>query len=47
MESLGIYGKIIREYEGEGFLTLYDGRTCNCSLRAVQISDGKIMANNG
>lgn len=44
MESLGIYGKIIREYEGTGHLTLFDGQTCNCSVRAVQIADGKIMA---
>jgi hypothetical protein len=44
MASLGIYGKILREYEGKGSLTLYDGQTCNCSVRAVQIADGKIIA---
>jgi hypothetical protein len=43
MESLGIYGKIIREYEGMGCMTLYDGQICACSVKAVQMADGKIM----
>lgn len=43
-ESLGKYGKIIREYEGKGLLTLYDGQTCNCLVRAVQLANGKINA---
>jgi len=45
MEPLGEYCKIIREYEGKGLLTLYDGQTCNCLVRAVQFADGKIVAN--
>jgi hypothetical protein len=44
MESLGIYGKIICEYEGKGLLSLCDGETCSCLVKAVQMADGKIMA---
>lgn len=44
MISLGTYGKIIREYEGEGLLTFDDGQGCACSVHAVQLADGKIMA---
>ncbi|MFC1980939.1 hypothetical protein ACFLVN_01685 [Chloroflexota bacterium] len=44
MLSLGAYGKIIREYEGNGLHTLNTGQTCNCSVRAVQLADGKLMA---
>jgi hypothetical protein len=45
MESLGVYGKNLREYEGVGSLDLDSGQTCNCRLRAIQLADGKIMAN--
>jgi hypothetical protein len=45
MATLDSYGKIIREYDGKGLLTLCDGQTCNCSVRAVQLADGKIIAN--
>lgn len=44
MASPDTYGKIIREYEGTGLLTLCDGQTCDCSVRAVQLADGKIIA---
>ena len=45
MESIGIYGKLIREYEGDGYITLDSSQTCNCSMKAVQLADGKVMAN--
>jgi len=45
MESLGIYGKIIREYEGDGIITFASSQTCKCSIKAVQLADGKVMAN--
>jgi len=45
MKALDTYGKIIREYEGKGLLTLCDGQTCNCSVRVVQMTSGKIIAN--
>jgi hypothetical protein len=44
MNTLENHGKIIREYEGKGVITLYDGQTCNCSVSAAQMSDGEIMA---
>ena len=44
MESLGIYGKIIREYTGDGFITLNSGARCCCHIQAVQLSNGKIIA---
>ncbi|MCK4822029.1 hypothetical protein KA005_40070 [bacterium] len=44
MESLGLYGKLIREYEGDGFITLDSSQTCKCSIKAVQLTDGKVMA---
>lgn len=44
MVSLQTYGKVIREYEGEGLLTFDDGESFACSIDAVQLADGKIMA---
>jgi hypothetical protein len=44
MELLGIYGKIIHEYEGDGSVTLDTGQIFKCSIRAVQLADGRIMA---
>ena len=44
MESLGMYGKLIREYEGDGFITLDSSQTCKCSIKAVQLANGKVMA---
>ena len=43
MNTLENHGKIIREYEGKGVMTLYDGQTCNCLISAAQMSDGEIM----
>jgi hypothetical protein len=44
MGSLDIYGKIIREYASDGVTTLDTGQSCKCSVCAVQLADGKIMA---
>ena len=44
MEPLGIYGKLIREYEGDGYITLNSSQTCKCYIKAVQLADGKVMA---
>ena len=44
MVSLSTYGKIIREYEGEGFVTFDDSKDFNCSIHVVQLADGKIFA---
>jgi hypothetical protein len=44
MTALNIYGKIIREYVGDGCITLDTRQICKCSVRAVQIADGKIIA---
>ncbi len=45
MVSLGIHGKIIRQYHCRGLLTLYDGQTCDCLVQTVQLADGKVIAN--
>jgi len=43
MDELGIYGKIIRDYETDGFMTSNGGQVCKCAIRAVQLADGKIV----
>jgi hypothetical protein len=45
VKPLEVNGKIIRDYEARGSLIFYDGKSCNCSIRAVQLANGKIMAN--
>lgn len=44
MLSLDTYGKIIRRYEGNGFITLDNDETYKCYITAVQLADGEIMA---
>ena len=44
MESLEKYGKVIREYYGDGFATLDNGKNCKCSVCMAQLANGKIMA---
>jgi hypothetical protein len=38
------YGKIIREYEGNGRILLHDGQSSSCLINVTQLSDGKIRA---
>jgi len=44
MFSLDKYGKIVREYRAEGLLNFNDKRGFDCSVHAVQLADGKIIA---
>lgn len=44
MEELGIYGKVLRRYEGEGLLTFEDGENIECSFQCVQLTNGDIVA---
>ena len=44
MFSLDKYGKVVREYRVEGLLTFNDKRGFICSVQAVQLADGNIVA---
>ena len=44
MEELGIYGKVLRRYEGGGVLTFEDGESIQCSFQSVQLTNANIVA---
>jgi hypothetical protein len=43
MDELKVYGHAVRQYEGQGMVTVTAGRTYPCSFSVVQITTGSIL----